>query len=53
MGSQKFPILSGYKICKALCKDGFQMVSQKGSHIKLKKRLDDGKVLTVNRYFNK
>jgi predicted RNA binding protein YcfA (HicA-like mRNA interferase family) len=23
------------------------MVSQKGSHIKLKKRLDDGRVLTV------
>jgi predicted RNA binding protein YcfA (HicA-like mRNA interferase family) len=47
MGNQKLPILSGREICKALGKDGFQMVSQKGSHIKLKKRLKSGKVLVT------
>lgn len=47
MGTQKLPILSGSEICKALCKDGFQRVSQKGSHIKLKKYLEDGTPLTV------
>lgn len=47
MGTQKLPILSGSEICKVLCSDGFQIVSQKGSHIKLKKRLANGKVLTV------
>lgn len=47
MGTQKLPILSGHKICKALCNDGFQIVSQKGSHTKLKKRLESGEPLTV------
>jgi predicted RNA binding protein YcfA (HicA-like mRNA interferase family) len=36
---QKLPILSGHKICKALCNDGFQITKQTGSHIKLKKFL--------------
>lgn len=43
----KLPILSGRKICKALSNDGFYEVSQKGSHIKMKKRLNSGKLLTV------
>lgn len=47
MGTQKLPILSGRKVCKALSKDGFVMVSQKGGHAKLKKKLDSGEVLTV------
>lgn len=47
MASQKLPVISGSKLCKTLKKDGFQNHSQKGSHIKLKKYLDDGRVLTV------
>ncbi|MFA5299969.1 MAG: type II toxin-antitoxin system HicA family toxin [Lutibacter sp.] len=47
MGTQKLPELSGRKVIKALKKDGFQNHSQKGGHVKLKKTLDDGKVLTV------
>ncbi|MEN4018984.1 MAG: type II toxin-antitoxin system HicA family toxin [Methanobacterium sp.] len=30
-----------------LYKGGFQMVSQTGSHIKLKKHTEEGKILTV------
>lgn len=45
--AMKLPILSGLEICKALSKDGFYEVSRKGSHIKMKKRLDSGKILTV------
>lgn len=47
MGTRKLPSLSGRKVCKALCNDGFQKVSQKGGHVKLKKRLDESKVLTI------
>lgn len=42
----KLPKLSGHKICKAFFKDGFRQVSQKGSHIKLKK-IENGKVITI------
>ena len=37
----KLPLLSARKIIKALSKVGFQQVSQKGSHIKLKRKDDD------------
>jgi predicted RNA binding protein YcfA (HicA-like mRNA interferase family) len=47
MGTQKLPSLSGRKVCKALCKDGFQKISQKGGHVKLKKRLDNNEVLVT------
>jgi predicted RNA binding protein YcfA (HicA-like mRNA interferase family) len=48
MGTQKLPILSGSDVCKALCNnDDFQRQSQNGSHIKLKKYLDEGRVLTA------
>ena len=33
----KLPVLSGDEIIKALCKIGFNIVGQKGSHVKLKK----------------
>jgi predicted RNA binding protein YcfA (HicA-like mRNA interferase family) len=33
----KLPVLSGGEIIKALCKIGFNIVGQKGSHVKLKK----------------
>jgi len=34
----KLPALPARKLLKALQKDGFKIVSQKGSHIRLKKR---------------
>lgn len=34
----KLPILSAHKIIKALKNIGFDVVSQKGSHIKMKKK---------------
>jgi predicted RNA binding protein YcfA (HicA-like mRNA interferase family) len=42
----KLPLLSARKILKALSKAGFQQVSQKGSHIKLK-RIDKDKTRIV------
>ena len=42
----KLPVLSGDKIIKALKKTGFYFVKQKGSHVKLKKKLN-GKELMV------
>jgi predicted RNA binding protein YcfA (HicA-like mRNA interferase family) len=45
MGTQKLPNLSGSKVIKALCSDGFQPVRQKGGHVTLKKKLEDGMVL--------
>lgn len=46
MATMRLPILSGLEICKALSKNGFYEVSRKGSHIKMKKRLDSGKILS-------
>lgn len=43
---EKLPILSGKEINKILVKLGFNIVSQKGSHIKLKRKLN-GKELIV------
>ena len=37
----KLPVLSAREIIRALTKVGFRQVSQKGSHIKLKRILDD------------
>ena len=37
----KLPLLSAHKIIKALSKVGFEQVSQKGSHIKLKRKDGD------------
>ncbi len=33
----KLPVLSGRKIIKALTRQGFKKVGQKGSHVRLKK----------------
>ena len=44
----KLPLLSSHKIIKALSKIGFEQVSQKGSHIKLKRKdLDKTRVVIV------
>ena len=44
----KLPLLSAHKITKALSKVGFELVSQKGSHIKLKRKdADKTKVVIV------
>jgi len=40
------PLISGREAIKALTKVGFQVTGRKGSHIKLKKKIDD-KVLVV------
>ena len=41
-------ILSGRKVVKTLCKDfGFCFVSQKGSHVKLEKKLSDKTIITI------
>ena len=40
------PIVSGRKVIKALTKAGFKVAGRKGSHIKLKKKVDD-KVFVV------
>ena len=43
----KLPQVSGKDVIKALRKHGFSVISQKGSHIKLKKILDSGFSYTV------
>ena len=43
----KLPQISGWKLVKSLVKDGWQVVSQRGSHIKLFKNSDLGKVLVI------
>ncbi|MCD4731039.1 MAG: type II toxin-antitoxin system HicA family toxin [Bacteroidales bacterium] len=42
----KLPLLSAHKIIKALNSIGFQVVSQKGSHIKMKRKTSN-RTLTV------
>lgn len=45
---EKLPVLSGNKIIKVLGKAGFYFVKQRGSHVKLKKKLDEkGLIVTV------
>jgi len=43
---RKLPVVSGRKIIKALKKKNFLVVSQKGSHVRLKK-IEAGKVFIV------
>lgn len=43
----KLPVLSGHKIVKALEKEGFRVVGQKGSHVRLKKKTKEGTLIVV------
>ena len=43
----KLPVLSGQKILKFLSKQGFEVVGQKGSHVRLKKKLNGKTLVTV------
>ncbi len=41
-------IFSGKKVVKILCKSfGFCFVSQKGSHVKLEKKVEDKTIITI------
>lgn len=41
-------VLSGKKVVRILCKEfGFCFVSQKGSHIKLKKKIENREIVTI------
>lgn len=43
-----FKILSGKQVVKILCREfGFYFVSQKGSHVKLAKRVKDREIVTI------
>jgi predicted RNA binding protein YcfA (HicA-like mRNA interferase family) len=42
----KLPILSGKEVIKFLSRSGFEIVGRKGSHIRLKKKIN-GKVLVT------
>lgn len=39
--------MSGKEVVKALTKAGFKIVSQRGSHVKLKKFVDDKKLISI------
>jgi predicted RNA binding protein YcfA (HicA-like mRNA interferase family) len=40
--------ISGRKVIKILCRDfGFYFVSQKGSHVKLRKRINHKEIITI------
>ncbi|HLC60558.1 MAG TPA: type II toxin-antitoxin system HicA family toxin [Candidatus Nanoarchaeia archaeon] len=43
----KLPIVSGEQVIKLLQKDGFSVTRQKGSHISLHKKLEDGTTVLV------
>lgn len=43
----KLPILSGQELIKILTKVGFVTEGQRGSHVKLKKRLEDRVIVTI------
>lgn len=43
----KLPIVSGEQAIKLLQKDGFSVTRQKGSHISLHKKLEDGSIILV------
>lgn len=43
----KLPIVSGEQVIKLLQKDGFSVTRQKGSHISLHKKLEDGSIALV------
>ena len=41
-------IVSGKRVIKILCREfGFYFVSQKGSHVKLSKKVDNNKIVTI------
>ena len=48
----KLPLLSARKIIKALSKVGFQQVSQRGSHIKLKRKEGERTWIVIVPNFN-
>ena len=48
----KLPLLSARKIIKVLSKAGFQQVSQKGSHIKFKRKEGDKTKIVIVPNFN-
>ena len=48
----RLPLLSAHKIIKALSKAGFQQVSQKGSHIKLKRKEGERTWIVIVPNFN-
>lgn len=43
----KFPVVSGKQVVKALEKAGFESISQRGSHIKLRKTDSDEKKTVI------
>ena len=43
----KLPIVSGEQVIKLLQKEGFSVTRQKGSHISLHKKLEDGTTVLV------
>ncbi|MDP2974261.1 MAG: type II toxin-antitoxin system HicA family toxin [Candidatus Diapherotrites archaeon] len=43
----KFPVVSGKEVIKALQKAGFEFISQKGSHVKLRKVDSSGKKTAI------
>jgi predicted RNA binding protein YcfA (HicA-like mRNA interferase family) len=43
----KLPILSALEVIKALNSQGFQVISQKGSHIKMKKKTPDKTLVVI------
>ena len=43
----KLPIISSDEIIKVLQKDGFLVTRQKGSHISLHKKMEDGSIALV------
>ena len=43
----KLPIVSGEEVIKLLQKEGFTITRQKGSHVSLHKKLEDGKIHLV------
>jgi predicted RNA binding protein YcfA (HicA-like mRNA interferase family) len=42
MPPPKFPVCSGKDVIKALKKLGYRQVSQRGSHVKLKRKYEEG-----------
>ncbi len=48
----KLPLLSAHKIIKALSKVGFELISQKGSHIKLKRKYEGKAKVVIVPNFN-
>jgi len=43
----KLPIISGQELIKFLAKQGFEISSQKGSHVKLKKKTINETIVTI------